>query len=730
MPQNKWLSFKEYNKQLRVPYVIYADFESLLVPIHGCTPPPNVCSTTKSHKHIACGYSYVVVGPLGVQQALVYRGLDAAKHLLEDLFKEEEKIIAKLKEANPLQMTSLDWTTHYKATHCHICEKPLNGDKVLDHDHYSYKYSEAGITNYRGAAHNKCNMNFKANFTIPVLFHNLKGYDAHHLMSVIGEFEKEVNVIPLNMEKYLSFKCENLVFLDSFQFLPSSLDKLVNNLLKSGMEKFRAMHQNYPPNKVPYLLVKGVYPYSYMTGYDKFEETQLPSRSAFFNDLTNEDLSDSDYKRAQEVWKMFAIQTLGEYHDLYVKCDVLLLADVFESFRELSLLHYKLDPCNFYTSPALSWVACLKISKVELELLTDPDMHLMIEHGVRGGISVISHRHFKANNPYLSDYNTNLPHSYILYLDANNLYGWAMSQPLPTHNFRFLSTDEILDLNIMELDPLGEIGMILEIDMNYPDSLHYYHNDYPLAAESKLITKDMLSPYAKRLIDHLGVEGVGKTPKLVPNLLHKEKYVVHYRNLQLYVSLGMEVAKIHRVISFQQSPWMEPYIRFNTEQRKKAKTPFEKDFYKMLNNSCFGKSLENIRKHVNITLETDATHLKKTLCKPNVKSWKIFNENLSAVHLGKVKLLLNKPIYIGLTILDLSKTLMYDFHYNHIKAKYGDKAKLLLTDTDSLLYGITTSDVYLDMKEGGADMFDFSDYPRDHFLHSDKNKKGVRENER
>ncbi|GFX95332.1 uncharacterized protein TNCV_849221 [Trichonephila clavipes] len=199
----------------------------------------------------------------------------------------------------------------------------------------------------------------------------------------------------------------------------------------------------------------------------------------FFNSLTNENVSREDYEYAHHIWNIFQMHTLGDYHDLYVTVDVLLLSDIFENFRTLCQNYYKIDPCHTYTAPGLAWQACLKMTKVRLELLTDIDMHLFIEKGIRGGVAMISHRYAKANNAYLSNYDSSLPSSYIIYLDANNLYGWAMSQHLPTHDFSW--TDE--DVNFMNVPDDSEIGYIFEVDLEYPDELHDLHSCYPLAPE-------------------------------------------------------------------------------------------------------------------------------------------------------------------------------------------------------------------------------------------------------
>ena len=231
------------------------------------------------------------------------------------------------------------------------------------------------------------------------------------------------------------------------------------------------------------------------------------------------------------------------------------------------------------------------------------------------------------------------------------------------------------------------------IQNQYPKSHHDLHNDYPLAPEQI---------------------GVNKIDKLIPNLWDKKKYILHYENLKQYLSLGSKLNHIFRGIRFEESQWLKKYIALNNDLRTKAKNDFEKDFFKLMNNSVFGKTMENIRNRVDIKLVNDKKQAEKLIAKPNFNHCNIFSEDLVAIHMKKTKLVFNKPVYLGMCILDLSKTLMYDFHYNYIKQKYGDKAKLLFTDTDSLMYEIQTKDFYKDISEDVKHRFDTSDYPPNH----------------
>ena len=280
---------------------------------------------------------------------------------------------------------------------------------------------------------------------------------------------------------------------------------------------------------------------------------------------------------------------------------------------------------------------------------------------MRGGISYIANRYGKANNKYMREYNEKAPSKYIMYLDADNLYGWAMSQYLPTGGFKWLTEKQINNINLADYKDDSKKGSILEVDLEYPKELHNLHNDYPLGPEKVKVTDNMLSGYCKRISKKFNIS-TELVHKLIPTLCDKEKYVLHYRNLQLYLDLGLKVKKVHRALKFNQSPWLKQYIDFNTQKRTQAKNSFEKDVFKLMNNSVIGKTMENIRKRVDVRLVTDEKKLLKMTSKPTYVSSKIFNKNLVTVH--KIKETLNRPAYVGMCILDLSKTLMYDFHYN------------------------------------------------------------------
>ena len=722
------IKFNNLQNSIACPFVIYADIEALNATLDGCFPRNNnnKSYTIKTQKQDACSYEYKIVccyDDKFSKPLKVFRGEDAITKFFEALLEDEKEIIEHMKRfrKTDIIMTKNQIQEYNEAKICYVCNVDFTDDnkKVRDHCHVTGKY--------RGAAHDKCNLQLKLSHTIPVIFHNLRGYDSHHLMQKLGQFKKNIRVIPNNMEKYMSFSIGtirkewdkkskkmvdkerfNLRFIDSFQFMNSGLSQLVNDLKESGLDKFKYISEEFG-SLAEIMTRKGIYPYSFMNSWEKFDiDPRKLKPEHFHNDLTKEDIKMKDYLFFQYVCNKFNITNLGEYHDLYLKSDVLLLADVFENFRKVCLEYYKLDPCHYYSAPGLSWDACLKMTKIELELISDVDMHLFIEKGLRGGLSIITHRKGNANNNYMKNYDKNVATQYVAYYDANNLYGWAMSQAMPYGGFKWVDPNEFTLLKYSELssNKLSK-GYILEVDLDYPKELHDKHNEYPYCPEQVLVEDKMLSDYAKRIAEEHRTKN-GKYRKLIPTLGKKENYVIHERNLRQAIDAGLVLTKIHRVLEFDQKPWIKDYIVFNTEKRQLAKNDFEKNFFKLMNNSFFGKTMENKRKRVNVKLISDKKMLIKYSSKPTFVSSRIFDENLVAVHCMTEKIKLDKPIYVGFCILDISKTLMYDFHYDYIKKNYGNRATLLFTDTDSLCYQINTKDIYQDMYEN-KQLFDLSE---------------------
>ncbi|GFS87974.1 uncharacterized protein TNCV_5126241 [Trichonephila clavipes] len=270
------------------------------------------------------------------------------------------------------------------------------------------------------------------------------------------------------------------------------------------------------------------------------------------------------------------------------------------------MLTYKLDPCWYFTTPALSWDAMLLHTKVAIKLFTDYDMLLFIEKGVRGGISQCCNRYAIANNRYMSNFNPDDQLKYLMYLDANNLYGYAMNTYLPLKDFVW-SDNNLTEQDILNLLDEFDVGYILEVDLEYPSDLLDTHSDFPLAPENRAPPNCI-------------------EPRLLNTLEPKTKYVLYYSNLKLYLKLGLVLKKIHRVLKFFQSPWLKNYIDYNTKLRTKSVNDFQKDYYKLMNNSIFGKTMENVRRRVDIRLYSTEEQARKLIAKSNFNRLTIFSE--------------------------------------------------------------------------------------------------------
>eukprot|EP00438_Fugacium_kawagutii_P027037 Skav201248 [mRNA] locus=scaffold3106:102205:103722:- [translate_table: standard] len=369
----------------------------------------------------------------------------------------------------------------------------------------------------------------------------------------------------------------------------------------------------------------------------------------------------------------------------------------------MCLNYYGLDPAYYVTLPNYSWNVFLYMTGVKLEQIHQKEMYEMIEHGLRGGMTQCTYKKVEANNKYMNEqYDASKPSSYVNYLDANNLYGLAMCKKLPYKNFQWhyskLSENKILDYTDDD-----DVGYILEVDLEYPKEIHDLHKDYPMAPEIMSIRDE-------------------KTNKLVLNVMDKKRYVLHISALKFYLQHGLKLKKVHRAIKFQQANFLKPFIEFNTEKRKQAKNDFEKDLFKLMNNSVYGKTMENVRNHLDYELVSTAERFQKCVNKPTYRNRHIIAEDLVGVEKDFATVKLDKPIYMGMSILDYSKIHMYSFYYDVLKPKYNDDIKLVYTDTDSYVIKVDTDDIYKDFKEINEYM-DFSDYNVEHPNYDKTNKK-------
>ncbi|XP_037921412.1 uncharacterized protein LOC119658218 [Hermetia illucens] len=610
-PEKSTLEYRHFERQIDVPFVVYADFECLLQDIQSCQPDPASASTTTTlQEHIPCAFAYYIkcCYNSNLDRFRIYKGPDSPKKFINSLVSDLKWLyinhIQKPKSSNTLTLD--EEKTQREATLCCIW------------------------------------------------------YDCHLFVKELASIDGDISIIPINKEL----------------FMHSSLDALVNNLAHKDLKTVSGVYGD--GEKFSLLTRKGVFPYEYINSWDRLNETSLPSREKFFNKMSNTECKEADYQHALNVWKQFNCGVMWDYLELYLKTDVLLLTDVFENFRNVCKNIYGLDPCQYYTTPGLSWDAMLKITSIKLELLTDIEMHHFVKRGIRGGITQCSHRHSTANNKYMKNYKEEDPSKYLIRFPMLN----------------------IVDFDVLNIAADSDIGYILEVDLEYPISKHDEHNDLPLCPENKI-------PHNS------------KTNKLIVDLTDKQKYVIHYRNLQQCIQNGLKLTRIYRILQFKQSSWLKEYIDLNTHYRKMSKNPFEKNFFKLLNNAVYGKTMENVDKRKDVKIVTDwesrgrHSGARVLISKPNFHSAAVFTPNMAAIQMDRVFTCYDKPIYLGFTVLDLSKLKMYDFHYHYMKPKYNDKLILNYMDTDSFIYTIETEDVYKDILSDIDTQFDTSEYAID-----------------
>ena len=450
-----------------------------------------------------------------------------------------------------------------------------------------------------------------------------------------------------------------------------------------------------------------------MDQWEKMFETQLPEKSKFFNQLTFSHISDSDYEHAQTVWRAFKCKNMQDYTMLYLQSDVVLLADVIENFRDLTFKYYGLDAAGFYTSPGLSFAAALKLTKINLSLFTDVDMYNFITKAIRGGLTNSMKKYARANNRFMKDFDPEKEISYIQYLDFVNLYGFCLMQPLPVGDFRWLNDEEIERVKTMLLSGHDNYKqyfnfsqdkeIILETDLDYPEHLHDSHNQMPFCAE------------------HIVPEKCTQA-KLMCTLNNKERYVIHCKNLTQCLRHGLKLTKIHRILEFTEQAWLKPYIELNTSLRAAAKNDFEKNFFKLLINAIFGKTIENDRKKRELKLVNNWNFARKLILKPNFLRSTIIDEEFVLIELKKTEILVNKPVFCGFSVLEFAKHKMYEFYYDYVIKYMSDSFKIdqCYQDTDSQIFHFRLKEnvdkdlsFYDFMRRDALTCFDTSDYPQD-----------------
>ena len=767
---NSHIYWKKYYQKNKLYFRIYADFEA-------DNKKENTSigdKTTNIYKQEPVCNGYYIVSELeDILKSGYYKsplGHENVNWFVDEIVKLENKMNFWFKNTKKdIIMTEEDNQDFENDNICRYCEKYIETDKVRDHCHLTGEY--------RGIAHNECNLQVKqkdSNF-ITIGLHNFSNYDCHMFFKTLVDRKKDkvdFKIIPKTDEKYISVKYGCIKFIDTYRFLSNSLDKLVKTLVDNSHKSLKnlkkevfgddkilniineledlidkskrnqsisTLKKKYPdkineleeafldyqgendlkilktefPDKWRYLTKKLAYPYEYFNNFEDYNKPvdKLENKD-FFSKLKNKCPDNEQIDRTREIIKKFGIKDGKELTELYCKSDVLLLTCVFEKFIKVSQNEFGISPLYFVSLPGYTWACGLKHTNIRLQTLQDKDMILLLEEGIKGGIGisgVMGDRYVKSNK------NKN-----ILYVDANNLYGFAMSQSLPYDNIKF-ETENICIEEILNTPDDSDIGYFLEVDLEYPHNIRQKTKHFPFAPENKSISKKNFTPYMQSIMPKNYVSH----KKLICDWTDKRKYLIHYRMLKFYIRHGMKITQVHRVISFKQSKWLEKYINFNTQKRNQAVNDFEKDFYKLLNNAFYGKTMENVRNRCKIEIIKRDNHNKilrwqrKLTFNGICKSFDNCYSYLEKDH----EILMDKPIYLGFAILELSKLHMYETYYDTLQPYFNqENIQLHYIDCDSFVLSIKSENIIKDLKNL-EDIFDFSNIDENHELYSEKNKK-------
>ena len=576
---------------------------------------------------------------------------------------------------------------------------------------------------YLGAGHQTCiDYINKVNLHkfIPVLYHNFSKYDCHMFFNELINSKVNTNnisVIPKTNEEYMSVNYNCIKFLDSMRFLTTSLEKLTESMKD---EDYIHLKKHFPDH---WILLKNklAYPYEFYKTLEEYgrpiDELLEAGNEAYFSKTANKIPNQKEINRTNQIIKLFNIKNGRELTQLYNKADVILLADIFEKFIKVSKTEFGINPLYNISLPGTTWSNGLKYTKIELELIKNVDLFQMFESGIRGGISGIFGDRFVE-----SDNNT-----VILHVDMNNLYGFAMLFHLPTGNFQIYENNSITESfinKVLNTHDCSNTGYILIVDLIYPDNIKYKTKNFPLCPENKTIDPNNYTQYMK---EH-EPNPHRPTSKLICDQTNKEYYIIHYRNLKFYLRMGMIIKKVHRIVSFDQSPWLKAYIDYNTQKRAQADSDFIKDYHKNLVCSFFGKTMEDVRNRIKLEFvkNTDERTILRYQSRLDFdgihKSYQDYDSYTFKSNVVKME----KPIYLGFCILELSKLLMYETYYDKLQKYFGiDGIQIHYQDTDAFIMSLTTKDIVNDLSklQDQYNLFDFSNLNKEHKLFSNDFKK-------
>ena len=659
LPMYSKVQFKNFANRIKCRYVMVADYEALL-------PKTIIDDVIENSYKINLHKAFMIGYALTFDDTLYSHGHFKGETCSEQFVSFIDEITVRISQEKKYVRSTCTVVKFNGQINCQMCDNMIENEGVCT--------SELENT----VIHPQCyDRIIDKVFSLKVIFHNFKNYDSHFIIDTIFKSKKDIFTIPKTKEKYTTIQYINegvsVKFLDSYSFLQGSLDSLAKKLTTRKYGKGND--------------VKMTFPYEYIDSYEKLEEPNLPvDINSWHSSLKKCSPLIDDINSSIKYFNDKGYKTIYEYAVDYMMTDVFLLLEIVYNFKTTSFNTYKIDPLHYYTLPGYAWDVTLNVIDVKPCLLKDETMIDLIMDNIRGGISSVSRR------KWLKDDDSNS----IFYFDANNLYGWSMSQSLPYDDFTFIEVgDGVLDL-ILNYNLEGEWGYILTVDLHYPQHLHVDHNELPFLPE--------------RIND-----------KLCLSLRNKKMYTAHILNIKQAIENGLQLEKTWKIIKFKQAKWLEKYISLNTDLRTKSTSDSDKNFYKLMNNAVFGKTMQNPLKeckYIPVSI-SDTVVREKMERKLSYKSQEQWTDNLVLYEMDKVPVM-DKPIYIGFVILELSKWKMYDTFYNGIKKKW-PTCTLSYMDTDSFIINIPQKRSDVDFK-GVETYFDLSVYNKESPWYSGDNK--------
>ena len=732
-------------RQCKAPYIGFLDFEAKMSKVSNeqnyqrtkcdnCRLGGPVRNCNHSERELATQlpmtYSFYVFSSGGEKlfEKTYSSDTDVMADFFETLDKCDEELEAKQNEFKELHWTSRLEKEFRKATQCWICQGEFvpgddNYRPVADHCHITppaFNEDEQCLESvYLGAAHAICNLQRQSPKYIPIYVHNFMSYDSNFILKHLDVKGSSVKCMPYNSSKLRTLDLNRWKFLDSYQMLSGSLADLVNNLSQDE-RSFELVKQglSISDEEVKLCTQKAAYPYEWVQSVEQLKNhREFPPYEAFYSELKGENISRAKYQEGLEIYESLKCKNMLEYTEFYCKLDTLLLAEVMFSFRETIYDAFELAIENFISLPQLSFEACLKtLRSAKLEKIADPAMVTMLEQNIRGGVSFVNNRHETVEDP---------EKECMLYIDANNLYGWAQKMYLPTGEYQWVPQNMHSGLDWLKMTPTQKTGYIAEVDLYFPPETHKKLDDLPLAPEHDTINFEKLSPYSQSIQRNILGKRRSKKyrqNKLVTSLEPKKRYVVHYLNLQLYLQLGAKITKLHNVMSFTQSNVLREFIEFASKMRAQSKTKFATDLWKRLSNSLYGKFIQDVRKYSRVVFVDNEKRLGQLIGDSYFKEVSKINQDLCMVLMQNPTLKLDRLYGIGFSILELSKFFMYKTWYDVIQPRFGADASLVLTDTDSFVVKFKNHSKNQALQKLSPIM-DFSNFPRESPFFDDSVKK-------